>query len=119
MSVAFYRVLMASSAIFTLYGCSAEKEKYGVKTGDCSEGLAEHTSLEMTRYSRKLFGDEEKIDYSSLSPFVPYAVYQSAVIQLQLQKRNPQEKYEDNIDFLKQVLRKFNKRWLLAGKVML
>jgi hypothetical protein len=86
---------------------------------DSCTSLAEHTSLEMTRYCRKLFSDEEAINYSCLSPFVPYALYQSAVIQLQLVKHSPQAQYEENISFFKQVLKNFNKRWLIAGEVIL
>ncbi|KAK0761215.1 hypothetical protein N5P37_006162, partial [Trichoderma harzianum] len=107
---------ICSSAIFTLYGCSADQERYGVRIQNCPATLAEHTALETTRYCRKLFEDEEAINYSCLSPFVPYALYQSAVIQLQLLQRDPNAKYEDNVDFLKQVLRNFGKRWMLAIK---
>lgn len=108
--------LIVGSAIFTLYGCSADQERYGVRIKNCPATLAEHTALEMTRYCRKLFGDEEAINYSSLSPFVPYALYQSAVIQLQLLQRDPKAKYEENIEFLRQVLSNFGKRWMLASK---
>ncbi|KAL6816182.1 hypothetical protein V8C40DRAFT_254667 [Trichoderma camerunense] len=110
---------ICSSAIFTLYGCSADQERYGVRIKNCPATLAEHTALETTRYCRKLFGDEEAINYSCLSPFVPYALYQSAVIQMQLLQRDPTAKYEDNIEFLKQVLRNFGKRWMLASKYLL
>lgn len=112
-------VLIDDSALYTLYACSAEKEGYGTKADRCPAKLSEHTALEMTRYCRKLFEDEEAINYSCLSPFVPYALYQSAVIQLQLLNCSPQAKYEENVNFLKQILRNFSKRWLLAGKVVL
>ncbi len=81
-----------------------------------SARLVEETSAEIARHCRRLFGVEEDINYGALSPFVPYTLYQSAVIQLQLLKRFPKSEYEDNVQILKRVLRSFNKRWLVAGK---
>ncbi|KAI5456868.1 hypothetical protein BGZ63DRAFT_80730 [Mariannaea sp. PMI_226] len=106
------------SAIFTLYGCSTENDnKANIVVFHAK--LAEETSLGITRYCRRLFGNEEEIDYGILSPVVPYTLYQAAVIQIQLHKRNPQVRYEENINFLKRVLMNFNRRWLVAGKYLL
>lgn len=78
----------------------------------------EEISIEITDYCRRLFGIEEQIHYDILSPVVPYALYQAAVVQQQILKHNPETRYKRNVQFLKQVLGSFNKRWLIAGNVI-
>lgn len=106
-------MLTLSSAIFTLYGSSI------VKGGDNDRraALVEEIAVEITDYCRRLFSIEEQIHYDIMSPFVPYALYQAAVVQQQLLKHNPETRYEKNVQFLKQILGSFNKRWLVAGNV--
>lgn len=108
-------MLTFSSALFTLYGSSIVKGGDNVRRA----ALVEETAVEITDYCRKLFGIEEQIHYGILSPFIPYALYQAAVIQQQILKHNPERRYERNVHFLKQVLGSFNKRWLVAGNIIL
>ena len=70
--------------------------------------------MQVTHYCRRLFGIEEEINYGGLSPLVPYALYQSAAIQRQLQMRTGDSVYEENVAFLKKVLWSFSKRWRIA-----
>jgi hypothetical protein len=107
-------MLTLSSALFTLYGSSIVKGGDDVRR----RALVEEISTEITDYCRRLFGIEEQIQYGILSPFLPYALYQAAVVQQQILKRNPETRYKRNIQFLKQVLGSFNKRWLIAGNVI-
>jgi hypothetical protein len=106
-------MLKINSALFTLHGSSIAKGKDSLRRA----ALVEETSVEITDYCRRLFGIEEQIHYGILSPFVPYALYQAAVIQQEIFKHNPETRYKRNIQFLKELLGSFNKRWLVAGNV--
>lgn len=99
-------MLTLSSALFTLYSYSIVKGKDNIR---CA-ALTEETLVEITDYCRRLFGIEEQIHYGILSPFIPYALYQAAVVQQQILKHKPETRYKRNIQFLKQVLGSFNKR---------
>ncbi|RDW58511.1 hypothetical protein BP5796_12441 [Coleophoma crateriformis] len=109
---------ICSSAIYTLYAASLESDKYDPGTMARRYTLLEETSLELTRYCRRLFEVEEEINYGLLSPFVPYALYQSAVVQLRFANQNLITTYAENVAFLKQVLGYFTKRWLVAARYL-
>ncbi|RDW56777.1 hypothetical protein BP6252_13961 [Coleophoma cylindrospora] len=109
---------ICSSAIYTLYAASLESDKYDPGSMNRHYTLLEETSLELTRYCRRLFEIEEEIDYGLLSPFVPYALYQSAVIQLRFGNLNRVTTYTENVDYLKMVLGYFTKRWLVAARYL-
>lgn len=100
-----------------MYGSSLEKGSLDADAKVRRAALVEGTSLELARYCRRLFGVEETI-WGIFSPFVPYALYQFAVIQLRIMQRDPNPLYEANILFLKKVLGYFNKRLLVAGRYL-
>lgn len=52
----------------------------------------------------------------SLSPFVPYALYQTAVIQLRLWEQNGKPKYKENLQLMVTLLDCFSQRWSIAGE---
>jgi hypothetical protein len=77
-------------------------------------------SIEVLEVCGRLFGEADKVDYGTLSPFVPYCLYQAAVVQHQLLKHvNHSDvvdgRSEHNLASLKKLLRSFNARWLIAG----
>lgn len=78
----------------------------------------EPLSKRVAEFSRELFADESEIDYGSLSPYVPYSIYQSAVVQHQLWKQNGQEIHQAAMNSLKKILGYFSKRWLIASNII-
>jgi hypothetical protein len=57
----------------------------------------------------------EHVEFETLSPFVPYSLYQAAVVQLSLWKRTEMDSHKNAFDSLKIILGHFKKRWLVAG----
>ncbi|KAJ5439934.1 uncharacterized protein N7458_010932 [Penicillium daleae] len=49
-----------------------------------------------------------------LSPFVPYALYQTAVIEFRLWKQKGESQHKERADRMVQLLRHFSKRWSIA-----
>jgi hypothetical protein len=75
----------------------------------------ESTSTRITQFSRYLFGDAENVDYEVMSPFVPYSLYQAAIVQFRLYKKSNRADFKEATDSLKEILGYFSKRWLIAG----
>lgn len=103
------------SSLFTLYAAPRSE----------SRSLDENTALfameqlsgKMAEISDYIFGvaqDENK--RFMLSPFVPYALYQTAVIELRLWKQKGESQYKERADKMIQILCLFSKRWSIAGK---
>ncbi|KAH8897143.1 hypothetical protein GQ53DRAFT_742980 [Thozetella sp. PMI_491] len=107
---------ICSSALFTLYGSSLESYKYDEDTKAKRSALLEKISLEITHYCRRLFEIEDEINFNSLSPLVPYAIYQATVIQLRLIQPGAAAIYAENVEYLKKVLGHYTRIWLIAGK---
>jgi hypothetical protein len=55
------------------------------------------------------------IDFPQISPYIPYCVYQSAVVQKGLWRERKVEVYSEGEEWLKSVLRLFTRRWKGAG----
>jgi hypothetical protein len=55
------------------------------------------------------------IDFPQISPYIPYCVYQSAVIQKRLWREGRGEVYGEREEWFKSVLRLFTRRWKGAG----
>jgi hypothetical protein len=101
---------ICSNALFTLY-------EYSPAPIDEDQKLTamEPVSTQIAEFSAFLFGDVEKIEYPTLSPLVPYSLYQAAVVQFRLWKRHNKDQHRNNLNSLKRILSYFNQRWLVAG----
>jgi hypothetical protein len=101
------------SALFILHAASFPEE-----TGENQDRL--HQALEpictrISEFSSRLFLHVEHVEFETLSPFVPYSLYQAAVVQLSLWRRTDIESYRNAFESLKTILGHFKKRWLVAG----
>ena len=88
---------------------------------DNNERQAVLTSLESTStriavFSNYLFSDLSQVDLDKMSPYVPYSLYQAAVVQYRHLKQTGRPDHQVNLDSLKMILSNFRKRWLVAGK---
>ncbi|KAF2495631.1 hypothetical protein BU16DRAFT_539560 [Lophium mytilinum] len=109
---------ICSSALFTLYDSAMSRLQENSEVDQLRIfSSLEPLSRRIVDFSGQLFGKAEDIDYETLSPYVPYSLYQAAAVQCQLRKKTGDGVYETGLDSLKQVLRYFNKRWLIAGIV--
>jgi hypothetical protein len=75
----------------------------------------EELSTQIAGFTLRLFGDIEQINYSQLSPYVPYCVYQSAVIQEKLWRDRNEDICMERATWLKKFLELLNRRWRAAG----
>lgn len=69
---------------------------------------------EISDYILGMASDENK--RFRLSPFVPYALYQTAVIELRLSKQKGEPQHSARADRMVELLQHFTKRWSIAGK---
>ncbi len=76
----------------------------------------EANSRTVTEFSRHLFGDPDAVDYGTMSPYVPYSLYQSAIVQYRLWKQTGDIKYQDGLGSQKDILGYFERRWLIGGE---
>ena len=75
----------------------------------------ESYSEQITQFSAYLFGDEEKINFETFSPFVPFSLYQAAAVQLRLWKQRNEMVHMEALHSLKKILGYFSRRWLTAS----
>lgn len=109
--------LKCASALFTLYDSALLSNKYN---DDDKSGLLtsiEATSNRVVQFATLLFGNTEKVNIDTLSPFVPYSLYQAAVVQFRLWKRTETSQYKEAMDSLKEILGHFARRWQIAGTI--
>lgn len=105
------------SSLFTLYAAPMHRSDYQNLDENAALFAMEQLSAKMADMSDYILGmasDENK--RFRLSPFVPYALYQTAVIELRLWKQKGQPQYKERADRMVQLLRHFSKRWSIAGK---
>lgn len=76
----------------------------------------EQTSTRIAIFSDYLFADMSKVDIAKMSPFIPYSLYQAAIVQYRLFKRTGQPEYEQHVSSLKTIMTHFRERWWIAGK---
>lgn len=104
--------MICCSALYTLNDAL-------VKRGQRDEAEAgrklEDLSTQIAGFTLRLFGDVEQINYSQLSPYVPYCVYQSAVIQTKLWRDCRDDLYMERATWLKTFLGLLDRRWRAAG----
>ena len=77
--------------------------------------MLEKASTAMVEFSAYLFGDPDKLDYTTMSPFVPYSLYQAGVVQFRLWKHTGALHHRESLDSVKKILRFFRRRWLIGG----
>lgn len=106
------------SAFFTLYESALRSKTLSELERINILNSMEETSTRITAFSKHLFGDEDLIGYSTMSPLVPYAQYQSAVVQYRLWKQTGKIRYKENMDSLKVILGFQSRRWMLAGELV-
>lgn len=73
-------------------------------------------SERVLKLSYRLFGDESKLDYETMSPFIPYAQYQAAIVQYQIWKRDGNRESLDMFNASKAIIGFFRRRWHVAGR---
>jgi hypothetical protein len=105
--------LTVNSALFTLHESNR-------KSGTIDDHNRFYQSLEpiskrISEFSRLLFADVEQIEFETLSPYVPYSLYQAAVVQKHLWKQNNDASNKEAVDSLKTILEHFSARWSVAG----
>jgi hypothetical protein len=108
-------LLITSSALYTLYDSAVDLQETDDAMKSQILSSMEPFSKQIAEFSRRLFGNGDGIDYGSLSPYVPYSLYQSAVIQHQLWEKTGQAIHQAALDSLKEILGHFSRRWLVAG----
>jgi len=109
---------MPTSALFTLYDSALKTTPSSSPERPNILISMEETSVRITAFSKHLFTNEELLDYSTMSPFIPYSIYQSAVMQYRLWKQTGQFEFKENLDSLKNVLDILGRRWMVASKSM-
>jgi len=110
-------ISMCCSALFTLYDSSMLRQQNEIEKSRILSML-EKASTAMVEFSAYLFGDPEKLDYATMSPFVPYSLYQAGVVQFRLWKHTSALHHRESLDSVKKILRFFNRRWLIGGKYL-
>lgn len=76
----------------------------------------EELSTEMSRLSEHLLkAAHDERDTFTQSPYVPYALYPTAAIQLRLWHRTGVMAYKERADVMIEILKQFGKRWSSAG----
>lgn len=106
-----------TSSLFTLYAAPLLRSQSRSLDENTALFAMERLSAKMAEISDYILGmaqDENK--RFMLSPFVPYALYQTAVIELRLWKQKGESQYKERADRMVQILWLFTRRWLIAGK---
>lgn len=106
------------SALFTLYDSELLANQYNEAATSRVLQSMEATASRITQFSVFLFTPIEKVNINTLSPFIPYALYQAAAVQLRMWKLNKGKVYEQGVNSLRIILEHFNVRWRVAGNTM-
>lgn len=99
-----------------LYDAALLSDQYNEDEREAIATSLESTSSRIAVFSQYLFADASLVDCDKMSPFVPYSLYQSAVVQYRHLKQTGRANHQVNLDSLKMILTNFKKRWLIAGK---
>lgn len=75
----------------------------------------EEVSLYTVRFAEASFGDSESILYETLSPRLPYSLYQAAIIQHHFWRQKGDLPSKARFDSIVSILGVFRKRWMIAG----
>lgn len=105
------------SSLFTLYAAPMLRSQYQRLDENAALLAMEQLSSRMAEISDYILGvAEDENKRFMLSPFVPYALYQTAVIELRLWNLKGESRYKESADKMVQLLQHFSKRWHVAGK---
>lgn len=64
------------------------------------------------------YADKETFYLETLSPFLPYCLYQAGIVQYRLWKQRGDSIHKVRLDALSNLLRGNGKRWAVAGKLL-
>jgi hypothetical protein len=106
-----------TSSLFTLYSAPLFRSQHRSLDEHLTLIAMEQLSARMAEISDYLLGvaqDENK--RFMLSPFVPYALYQTAVIESRLWKQKGESQHKERAYRMVELLRYFSNRWAIAGK---
>lgn len=108
-----------TSSLFTLYSAPLFRSNH--RSTDEHEHLPltamEQLSARMAEISDYVLGvAQDKDKLFMLSPFVPYALYQTAVIEFRLWKQKGESQHKERAYKMVEILRYFRNRWAIAGK---
>jgi hypothetical protein len=90
-------------------------------TGENEEQILarmEPLATELARISKLIFENEAAINFTMLSPYYAYSVYQAAVVHHRLWKQTNEERYKDMLAMLQLSLGYLARRWTLAGNFL-
>ncbi|OOQ84271.1 hypothetical protein PEBR_33966 [Penicillium brasilianum] len=105
------------SSLFTLYSAPLFRSQHRNFDEPLTLIAMEQLSARMAEISDYFLGvarDENK--RFMLSPFVPYALYQTAVIESRLWKQEGNSQHKERAYRMVELLRYFSNRWAIAGK---
>jgi hypothetical protein len=104
------------SALFNLYQSSMSS--YNAE--DVSQlrvlDSIESAAIRLVEFSKHLFADPESMDIRYMSPFIPVALYQAAMIQYRTWQRTKEIFCRERVNVLLKILGHFGKRWFVAGE---
>ena len=80
------------------------------------EAMAD-VALQSTFYAKRCYELEQHFDYPTMSPYIPLALYQSALIFQRLSQVRTEPSDIEHIAEVKQILRHFAKRWAVSGEL--
>lgn len=105
---------ICSSALFTLHNSHLKRlptTNQNTTVRDEIIAKLDDISTQIAGFTKRLFGDVSTIDFSQISPYIPYCVYQSAVVQGGLWREGRGDVYKEREAWLKVVLGYFGRRW--------
>jgi hypothetical protein len=76
----------------------------------------EEMSKRSLSFAEQFYAETGAMDPATYSPYLPYSYCQAAVVQYRLWRKKGDIAYKERHDWLKQVLREFGKRWMVASK---
>ncbi|KAH8807729.1 hypothetical protein F5884DRAFT_345902, partial [Xylogone sp. PMI_703] len=109
---------ISSSALFMLFDSSQFQYQNDETRISYIINHLDVLSLRIAEYAARLFYDEKNIAYEFLSPFLPHALYQAAVMQFRLWKQTNELRYKEQCESLKTILMYYSRRWLVAEKYL-
>jgi len=77
----------------------------------------EETSLGAIAFAEASYSDQEgNYPIEIFSPYLPYSLCQSAIVQYRLLKQSEDQIHQQHIDSIKNILHNISKRWKVAGQ---
>jgi hypothetical protein len=109
-------MLTGYSALFTLYESILSISDLSPAERKEKQQSMEDIAHESYLYAKNCYEDEHRFMLDILSPYLPYSLCQSAIIQHRLWMETNDELFRGRFHVLVDILRNFKKRWLVAGK---